>query len=48
MPLRTWPCFTDFKNVLSSLKSTLQNAGKCISEYSSKQNFPGMHAPVPP
>ena len=34
--------------ILSGLKFTRQNAGKCSSGYSSKQNFPGEHAPGSP
>ena len=33
--------------LLSKLKFTRQNAGECSSENSSKQNFPGVHAPPP-
>ena len=31
---------------LPKLKFTRQSAGECSSEYSSKQNFPGVHTPL--
>ena len=36
-----------FKNALSGLKFTRQNAEKYSSAHLLKQNFPGVHAPDP-
>ena len=45
MPVSKTPlCFIYFRNALSGLKFTRQNAEICSSGYLSKQSFPGVHA----